>query len=221
MGLLMYPDPLFAYELRVDAVVLHARHPLPPRAAEVARSAHQRVAASPFFVPGDVYHVFLCDSPELFALFAALHPGVGGIAHVGLNGNVFLRPSRVESDRLLGPRGGEVPGERTLTYFVAHEVTHSMVARRLGRIRYHLLEPWQQEGYADHVGKAGAFDFEATRLAFLDGAPELDPTRSGLYLRYHLLVAYALGPLGLSPEALLASPRDSGPLEAALRELAR
>jgi hypothetical protein len=56
-----------------------------------------------------------------------------------------------------------VPGDRTLTYYIAHELAHTMVARRIGRRSYHALAPWQQEGYADYVGKGGAFDFDAAR----------------------------------------------------------
>lgn len=216
VALLLHPDPLFAHEARVENIVLHAREPLPPAALDVARAVHERVARSPFHEPADTYHVYLCDTPELFGFVSVQHPNAGAISQVGLTGNVFLRPSRIERDRLIGPRGNEVPGERTLTYFMAHEITHTMVARRLGRLAYFRLAAWQQEGYADYVGKGGDFDFEATLAAFRAGEKELDPARSGLYLRYHLLTAYALDALGLTPEALLAEPRPRAPLEAAL-----
>jgi hypothetical protein len=213
--LLLNPGPLFAYEARFANVVLHAPQPLPDHAVLVARAAYERIARSPFFSAADEYDVYLCDTPALYA-FVSLKPGSGGVSQVYLDGNVFLRPSVVERDRLIGPRGREVPGERTLTYYIAHELAHTMLARRIGRRSYHALGAWQQEGYADYVGKAGAFDFDAVRAAFRAGERELDPKRSGLYLRYHLLTAYALERQGLTPEALLARPRASAPLEAAL-----
>lgn len=216
VSLLLEPGPLFAHEARFESIVLHARAPLPPEAAGVARRAHERIARSPFFDPGDRYHVYLCDTPELFSLLS-LKPRVGGVAQVYFTGNVFLRPSRIVADRLLGPLGRELPGDRSLTYFVAHEVTHAMVARRLGRLRYHRLAVWQQEGYADYLGKGGDFDFDAALAGFRAGSPALDPARSGLYLRHHLLTTYALDALGLSPFELLARHRSSEPLEAALR----
>jgi hypothetical protein len=140
------------------------------------------------------------------------------VSQVYLTGNAFVRPSRIEKDRLIGPGGNEVAGERTLTYFIAHEVTHTMVARRLGRLAYHRLAAWQQEGYADYVGKArGDFDFEAALAGLRSDQKELDPARSGLYLRYQLLTEYSLGQLGQTPEELLAFHRAKQPLEAALR----
>jgi hypothetical protein len=217
--LLLHPEPLFAYEVRADNVVLHSRAPLPPRASAIARAVLERVGSSPFYSSTDTYDVYLCDTPRLFSFVSPLHPRAGGVSQVYLTGNAFVRPSRIEQDRLIGPGGNEVPGERTLTYFIAHEVTHTMVARRLGRFAYHSLAAWQQEGYADHVGKApGDFDYDAALAAFRADQPELDPARSGLYLRYQLFTEYSLRQLGQSPEELLAIHRPRGPLEDALRE---
>jgi len=214
--LLLHPEPLFAFEARYGNVVLHAPRPLPADAVDVARAAHERVIRSPFYSASDEYDVYLCDTPALYA-FVSLKPGSGGVSQIYLDGNVFLRPSAIERDRLIGPRGGDVPGERTLTYYIAHEIAHTMVARHIGRRAYHALAAWQQEGYADHVGKGGVFDFDAALAAFRAGDRELDPARSGLYLRYHLLTVYALSRQGLSPEALIAEPRESAQLEAELR----
>jgi hypothetical protein len=216
MVVLLHPDPLFAHEARYGNIVLHASEPLPPEAIQVARRAHERITRSPYFVASDRYDVYLCQSPELYG-FLSLKPGSGGVAQVYFGGNVFLRPSAVEEDRLIARSGNPVPGDRTLTYYIAHELTHTMLARRIGRASYHSLAAWQQEGYADYVGKGGSFDFDAMRAAFRAGERELDPDRSGLYLRYHLLVAYALEHRALSPAALFEQRHDSAPFEAALR----
>ncbi|HEX6739704.1 MAG TPA: hypothetical protein VF310_15595 [Vicinamibacteria bacterium] len=216
-ALLARPQPLFAYELRAGNVVLHARAPLPPRAMEIAEEARRRVAVSPFYAAGDTYHVFLCDTSALFAFFVPQACRVGGNADVYFSGNVFLRPARIERDRLVGYSGREPDGERTLTYFIAHEITHLMVAHRLGRWANFRLAAWQREGYADYVGKAGAFAFSRERDRFRANDPALDPARSGLYLRYHLLTAHLLDHKRLTPEALLAQPLAAEPLEEELR----
>jgi hypothetical protein len=218
IALLLHPHPLFAYEVRADNLVLHAREPLPARAQAIAEAVRARVATSPFYSASDTYDVYLCDTPELFAFVSVLHPRAGGVSQIYLTGNAFIRPSLIEDDRVLGPMGNVVPGERTLTYFIAHEVTHTMVARRIGRVAYHHLAAWQQEGYADHVGKApGDFDFDAALAAFRRDDKELDPARSGLYKRYQLLTEYSLRVLAQTPEELLAIHRAKQPLEAALR----
>ncbi len=211
-ALLARPQLVFAYEARAGNLVLHARAPLPPRALEIAAGARERVARSRFYDPHATYDVYLCDTPALFALYAREDYRAGGVAS-GITHDAFLRPAHVERDRLVGPSGMEADGRRTLTYFVAHEVAHLMVMRRVGSWRHHGLERWQREGYADYVAKAGAFDFDAAADGLRRGAPELDPARSGLYLRYHLLVAYLLDREGMTPEALLSAPIDPKPLE--------
>ena len=91
-----------------------------------------------------------------------------------------------------------------------------MTVRRLGSLAYARLETWQREGYADYVGKAGSFDFEATLHDFKAKTRALEPARSGLDLRYHLLVAELLDHRGMNSEALLSRPIDAAPLEAEL-----
>lgn len=210
------PSLLFAHELTVKNVTLHSRAPLPPEALTVLAEAQRRVAESPFHQADQHFDVFLCDTPACFAFFVPWNANVGGVSLTGLSGNVFLRPADVARDRLIGPNGAPVPGVRTFTYFVAHELTHSAMSRRLGRWRYHQLDPWQREGIAELVGKAGAFDFEAERARFRAGDPTLDPAASGLYLRYQLEVELLLRE-GQSLEAVASGTFDHAALDARLR----
>jgi hypothetical protein len=219
VALLLHPQPLFAFSVREAAIVLHAREPLPPEAQGVLADATRRVAASPFYDPQATYDAFLCDDVRTFAAFTLWNRGAGAVSQWDLTGNIFLRPSHVDRNRLVGRSGKETPGERTLSYFIAHEVTHTMLARRIGRLRYARLQRWQVEGYADYVGKAGDFDFEKTLAAFRADTRELDPKRSGLYVRYHLMVAYLLDRQGMTPEALLAGPIERADIERRLRGL--
>jgi len=220
LALLLNPEVLLAHEIRVQNLTLHASTPLPKTALRLAEQVLERIQRSPFYEAHDEYHVFLCDSRAEFALFARGLRNVGAISMVGLTGHAFVRPSDITGNRLIGPRGAVVPGERDLVYFIAHELTHTMVARRVGRIAYSRLEVWQQEGYADHVAKLGRFDYTRSLNAFHTGAPELSPARSGLYLRYQLMVESQLF-AGLTASELLSRPRDAAAVEAALQIEAR
>jgi hypothetical protein len=218
-ALLVHPQPLFAFNAREAAIVLHAREPLPPEVTSVLADARRRVEASPFYDPADTYDAFLCDDVRTFTAFTLWNRGAGAVSQWDLTGNIFLRPSHVERNRLVGRSGNETPGERTLSYFIAHEVTHTMLARRIGRLHYARLQHRQVEGYADYVGKAGEFDFDQSLAAFKAGTRELDPKRSGLYLRYHLMVAYLLDRQAMTPEALLAGPIERAEIERRLSGL--
>lgn len=217
LALAVHPQPLFAYSAQRANVVLHARAPFPAQTQPLLADVLARVSRSPLYDAGRTYHVFLCDSQALFAVFAPWNARVGGVTQVYLGGNAFLRPFSIERGRLIGPSGDDKPGERTLAYFIAHEVTHTMTADRLGRWGYHRLAAFQREGYADYVAFARPVDFAAGREALLRDAPEMDPKRSGLYRRYELMVAHLLERRGMTVERLLADRIEPAPVLAALR----
>src|SRR5262249_7721998 len=114
--------------------------------------------------------------------------------------------TRIEDNRLISQSGLPVAGARTLDYYVAHEVTHELTGRLIGPWRFYRLPQWLREGYADYVGKSAAFNYVEARQAFLDGAPEMDFQRSGLYVRFNPLVAYLLDHRHWTVDRLLGEP---------------
>ncbi len=107
-------------------------------------------------------------------------------------------------------------GDRTLDYFVAHEITHQLTGEAIGPVRFYRLPRWAREGYADYVGKEDAFDYSEARRAFPAKSPKMDWKRSGLYWRFHLLVAYLLDHQHWSVEQLLKDPPSEAAVEAAI-----
>jgi hypothetical protein len=212
-ALAVHPQPLFAHTRQVANVVLHARDPMPPETEALLHDVVRRVSRSPLYEQGRMYHVFLCDTPELFALFALWDRGVGAISQVHLAGNVFIRPASIARNRVIRRSGADTPGERTLVYFIAHEIAHTMTADRVGRWRYFKLAAFQQEGYADYVAFARPTDLARGRDALAAGGREMSPKQSGLYLRHELLVAYLLDRQGMSVEELLARPIEAKAIE--------
>ena len=79
---------------------------------------------------------------------------------------------------------------------------------------YHSLPAWIREGVADYIGLAETVDFEDLIERLRAGDPELAPKRSGLSLRYRLLVAFFLDHEHWSLEQLLASPMPQPEAEA-------
>jgi hypothetical protein len=216
MALVVHPQPLFAYSVRQANVVLHARAPLPLEAGPLLTDVVNRLSRSPLYDPARVHHVFLCDTPGLFGLLALWQYKVGGVSQTTLNGNVLIRPFSIERNAVIGRNGQDKHGERTLAYFIAHEVTHAMTADRIGRWRYRKLAAFQTEGYADDVAFGRPLDLVRERTALIADAPEMSPRRSGLYKRYELLVKYLLERRGFTVDRLLARPLKQADVEAQL-----
>ena len=112
--------------------------------------------------------------------------------------------------------GTPIMGDRMLDYFIAHEVTHQLTGRALGPVRSLFVPQYAREGYADYVGKGNAFDYEQARRDFLAGRPEMDYQKTGLYLRFNLLVAYLLDHRGWSVDKLLKKAPPQQEVEAAV-----
>lgn len=217
VALLVFPAPLFAHARAGRFVTVHADAPIPASADAVIADAEARVERSALFVPGVTHDVYVCQSLWRWRLVSNRAVGAGAIAMAPIGHAVFTRPAHFDIDRLVGPSGRETPGERTLAYYLAHEITHTLTADRMG-VAYFDLPAWVREGYADYVGRGPTFDYEATRARLLAGERALDPSASGLYLRYILLVSHLIDREGWPVEALLARPPDRAALEARVRE---
>jgi hypothetical protein len=163
-------------------------------------------------------HVFICQAQSVFAIFARQNYRVAGVADWVVGQHAFLRDSDLRNDRLISPSGTPVAADRPLSYFVAHEVMHIAIARHVGRARYSQMPQWVDDGYADYIARD--IDYAAALQKLKADARELDPRRSGLYLRYHLMVAHLLEKKGVPLEALLANPPARDDVEAELKSLA-
>jgi hypothetical protein len=91
-----------------------------------------------------------------------------------------------------------------LSYFIAHELMHIANVRAVGRWRYARMAQWIDDGYADYIARD--IDLGGSLQKMKEGARELDPRRSGLYLRYQLMVAFLLDKQSMPLDALLAAP---------------
>jgi hypothetical protein len=144
--------------------------------------------------------------------------GAGGLNYHPLTRNVFIRESDINADRVLSTVG-PVPPPRTLAYYGAHEIGHSLIGEHIGAFANWRLPVWIREGLADYIGFGGNVDIDALTRALRSDEDELDPKRSELYARYRLLVAFMLEREGWSIDRLLASNMPQA--EAEKRVLAR
>lgn len=217
--LLAYPHPLFAHELTSAGITVHSTQPIPEAMKTTLERARARLDRSPLSAGTRDVHVFICDSPWLFGLFARQNYRVGGVADWLVGQHVFLRKSDMQNDRLIGPSGRPASADRPLSYFIAHELMHVANARAVGRWGYARMPQWVDDGYADYVARDIDLGDALSRMK--EGARELDPLRSGLYLRYQLMVAYLLEKQAVPLSELLTAPPPREEVENRLAALLR
>ena len=215
---LCVPQPFFSFSVQADSLTLHSDRPLQENGTkQVLELARAKLARSPLDANQPRLDIFICNSRWRQVLFFNKDYGVGGVAPYPFTANVFLRDAKIEENRLVSPRGTPVLGDRTLDYFIAHELTHQLTGRALGPVRYFKLPQWVREGYADYVGKGDSFNYGEARRAFLAEAPEMSWAKSGLYWRFHLLVAYLLDRQGWTVARLLNEPPSQEEVEESVR----
>jgi hypothetical protein len=195
-----------------------ATSPIPAQADRVLQDTQRRLDLCPLYAGHPRENIFLCDHFWRYELLTNLHSNAGGNAYGFAPENAFLRKADIALNVLFRKDGRTPSGpDRPLSYFMAHEITHGLTARFLGFWAASHLPVWKSEGYADYVGKGGDFDFKENLALFKQGDSALDPKASGLYLRYHLLVAELLDRRNLTVEEMLKGDFDRVKLEADLR----
>ena len=214
---LVFPQPLFAHEISRAGLAIHSTESMPAAMQITIDRAISRLQRSPLYAGAGTVHVFICQEQSTFALFARQTYRVGGVADWLVGQHAFLRESDLTNDRLISPSGTPVAADRPLSYFVAHEAMHIAIARHVGRTRYSRIPQWVDDGYADYIARD--IDYAQALQKFKEGARELDPGRSGLYLRYHLMVAYLLEKKRLALDDLFEHPPDRDAVERELLAL--
>jgi hypothetical protein len=202
-----FPAPVFSSKLTRGTITLHATEPLPQNAVAIVDQALARLRQS------RSVDVFVCRNDWRWLLFSGLNGRAAAVARAPFSHDVIIRGADFTANRYLQAGGQLAPAERSLSYLLAHEVTHVLVADALSLPESYRLPAWLSEGYADYVAHEGRFD-RAAALRTLSGASE--PTRrEGQYLPYMLLVA---GGLRHTPRIidLLRMPPDRARLRSEL-----
>lgn len=197
--ILCYPQPFFRYSLSYGNIHLYSPAPIPQGAEALLGQVESRIDASPLYNDHLTQHIFLCGSSAQFAFFTNLGSKSSGLTYAYFNRNIFLRPSDLARNVLFNSSGRKVTDDRTLVYYIAHELTHSLTASYVGPWKYHRLPTWLKEGYADYVGK-GTRSFTEIQAEFED----ISYHTNREYLRYELMTAYLLDRKGMTLQELLA-----------------
>lgn len=219
LGLLLnVPQPFFHSAVSAKNLTLYSDQSFAPASGQrVLELAEAKLAQSPLYSAEQKHRVFICNARWRQRLFFAHNYGVGGVNYYPFTTNIFLRDSIIEENCLIGPNGNRVAADRSLDYYVAHEIAHTLTGQAVGAIAYHRLPQWKREGYADYVGKGAAFNYDEAKRAFLAHDRKMDYSQSGLYWHFHLLVAHLLDNQHWSVQQMLTEPIEQTTVEEMIR----
>lgn len=176
--LLSFPQMVFARSVTYHSFRVYSTVPINSGIYPVLDKAAQKLAASEINDPRAFYCVFLCPSHAAFAFFAP-SSRTAFADNLPFVHNIFVNTADVKADRVTTGTGEH--DQRTLSGVIAHECTHTLLAKRFGQIRILLTPHWKQEGYCDYVAQATSFDrAEGARLLEHGGS---DPSPSFFYFK--------------------------------------
>ncbi|HEY1475535.1 MAG TPA: hypothetical protein VGF53_15775 [Pseudolabrys sp.] len=207
IGLIAWPDPLFAYSFGAGKIVIASDRSIPAAGGErLLRDCEKLLERSPLKAEGRRYHLYIANEDWRHRLFLLPHLDAGGIEYYfGFWGTAFLSGADFDNGRHI--KWGYVAAPpRTLAYFCAHELTHIVVDEHIGVIGKLRLAEWVHEGFPDYVAIENRQSFEQLRDALGESPVDVRMTQTyGSYPRYRLLVSYFLEKKGWSVEQLLAT----------------
>lgn len=196
------PDPLFPYRAAQGRLQLWSDRPFAAADAQrVLADVEARLARSPLNDSG-MHRAVIANEPWHRRAVFLWNGGAAGVNYYPLTRNVFIRHSDIAADRVYGASGRMADPPRTLAYYIAHEIGHTLTQETIGFGAYRALPRWIREGLADYIAFGSNVDADALLAALRRGDPTLDPA-SGNYARYRLLVAWLLDKEGWTTARLL------------------
>ncbi|GAB4163740.1 MAG: hypothetical protein Fur003_6250 [Candidatus Dojkabacteria bacterium] len=186
---LFCPQPFYKYKVTLGKITIYSDKPLPTHATkELIKRVETKIKKSELYKPETLHRVYLTSNPTRWRYFTNINYKVGGLNYVVFNHSIFLRKVDVQSNRLFGPSGKKVPGYRTLDYFIAHEITHTLEFESMPFYKYPIQTNWTLEGYADYI----AHDSEDYSTCLKTYLTYPETTGAKYYTRNRTLVAYLL-----------------------------
>jgi hypothetical protein len=213
---LMHPPPLFPYHAEYGRLSLYADRPFDAgRADQILVDVERRLSRSSLN-DDHAHRIFITGSEWRRRILFLWNAGAAGVNYYPLTRNVFIARADVDGDRVMTSAGEPKPRPRTLGYYVAHEIAHTLIKEQLTTLQQLKLPRWINEGLADDIGFGDDADIEGLVQRLHAGDPALDPARSGHYDRYRLLVRYVIKRNGWTAAELIASFMPESEAEAGL-----
>ncbi|GAB4145661.1 MAG: hypothetical protein OHK0017_05500 [Patescibacteria group bacterium] len=186
---LSFPQPFFKYSSTRGTITVRSDREFNlQKMDQILSGVESKLKKSPLYKSETQHLVIIIQTPWIWNYFAAQAPQVGGINYTYFNHAIYLRQGDVDNNRLIGPSGNPVPGERTLEYFITHEITHTLEYQSMPLGQYPVSTNWMLEGYADYI----AHDSKTYEQALDKYLNTPETTGAKYYTRVRTMTAYLL-----------------------------
>ena len=145
--ILAFPEPLFSSVIADGNIRLYGREPFQGSAHELLREVRSRVAKSGIYDGRVQQRVFVAGTPAWYSFFNGPYR-FAMARNVELWNAIFLPRLDLQNRQVVHFDGRRADAAEIL----AHEMTHTLMQRRLGLLHIWRLPWWKREGYASYIG---------------------------------------------------------------------
>jgi len=184
---LCFPEPFFKNKVTIGNITVYSDEEIPAEINGIVKTAESKIRKSAIYKEDIKPKIFIANNLWRWKYFTNTHYKVGGLAYVFVD-NIFFRKVDIKANRLYGNSGKVAAGDRTLDYFIAHEITHLLEFKSRPWYKYSITENWLQEGYSEYIGHDSQ-NYEASLKYYLE-VPE--NTGAKRYTKLRTMVAYLL-----------------------------
>jgi hypothetical protein len=186
--ILIRPHPFFGHAFEIGNITVYSTEDIPAREmTAISQEAMKRVEKSSIYLPMK-HEFFIVNHPYLWVFLANRNRGASGLNYTIFNHNVFLRKADIKKNQLFGASGKPARGDRTLAYFMAHEMTHTFEFHAMPWYKYPINTNWILEGYAEYVAH-GSEPYEKALDRYLNVR---ENKGEKYYTRVRTMIAYLL-----------------------------
>ena len=184
---LCFPEPFFKNKAVFGNITVYSDEDIPVEMNEIIKMVTSKLKKSVIYKEDIKPKIFISNNPWRWIYFSNINYKAAGLAYVRID-NIFLRKADIKSNRLYGNSGKVAEGDRTLDYFLAHEITHLLEFKSMPWYKYSLKENWIQEGYSEYIGHDSQ-NYEKALQYYLE-VPETAGAKR--YTKLRTMVTYLL-----------------------------
>jgi hypothetical protein len=184
----IFPEPFFNYTFSYKSFVVHTNKKAGEDLLKILDVAQSKLVASEIYDSSLVHHIYLCDHFQLYSFFAPFARKAFACNYPLIN-NIFVSRSDIEKNECYKNDFTDAY-TRKLSVVLAHEVTHTLIEKKIGFWKFKTLPSWKNEGYCDFVGNGPQLDTAELKTVLKKNL--LDEGPGATYRKYYLAVNYLI-----------------------------
>jgi len=208
--LLCFPRILFAHSTTYKQFQVYTTTPPHPNLYPLLDQAAAKLNRSEIADPTIRHQIYLCPNNALYTLLAPNSRNAFAV-NLPFTHNIFVNTNDIPHNRVTTP--SRLHNQRTLSGVIAHECTHTLLAKAFGELALQRYPNWKKEGYCDYIADETSFNrTEGTRLLQQNRS---DPSPSFTYFKAFTALHYLLE---TKHQTLRNTLEQTTPLETILSE---